>query len=164
MLQQGGGLAPGVNVPVAWGRPPGPLRVGYFTPERGETFAFLGPRASVPPLLEPESMLPRWSRDFWDTTLAKTSAGSMISRTSSLYTSPNGLYFCILSHLRLNVFGWCPSKGVEMKKFISSFLTSSWIVLAILCVSASEAGDASLIKPESVPASEAETHRMARTI
>ncbi len=64
---------------------------------------------------------------------------------------PEWTVFCILSRLQLNVFGWCPSKRVEMKKFIASYLTSSWIVLAILCVSASEAGDASLIKPESVP-------------
>lgn len=38
-----------------------------------------------------------------------------------------------------------------MKQFIASSLTTSWIVLAVLCVSASEAGDAALIKPESVP-------------
>src|SRR3989304_166517 len=60
---------------------------------------------------------------------------------------------CILYFVasRLNVLGCCPSKGVEMKKFVTSFLTTSWIVLAILCVSASAAGDASLINPESVP-------------
>lgn len=60
---------------------------------------------------------------------------------------------CILYFVafRLNVLGRCPSKGVGMKKFIPSFLTTSWMVLAILCVSASAAGDASLINPESVP-------------
>ena len=58
-----------VNESVVRGPPPRPLRVGFFTAGPGKTFAFLCPRASVPPLLEPESMLPRWSRDFWDTSL-----------------------------------------------------------------------------------------------
>ena len=57
----------------------------------------------------------------------------------------------LLSNLRLNVFGWCPSKGVAMYQFIAKFLATAWTVLAVLCVSILEAGDASLIKPESVP-------------
>src|SRR3972149_8398827 len=69
MLQQGRTLRPWSMSQWLEGRHPDPFRVGFFTAGPGEPFAFLCPRASVPPLLEPESMLPRWSRDFWDTTL-----------------------------------------------------------------------------------------------
>src|SRR3990172_6590964 len=69
ILQQGRALRPWSMSRWLEGRHPDPLRVGYFTAGPGETFTFLCPRAPVPPPLEPESRPPRWSRDFWDTTL-----------------------------------------------------------------------------------------------
>src|SRR4030065_2109352 len=69
MLQQGRALRPWSMSRWLEGRHPDPYEWGFFTAGPGETFAFLCPRASVPPLLEPESIQPRWSRDFWDTTL-----------------------------------------------------------------------------------------------